>query len=101
MDPPASIVRKYYLFDITNPQEVQMGTEKPRIIERGPYAYVETWERRNVEFLGLEILKFTPVVSLYFEPSLSNGSESDLITIMNIPAMVCFFLLICHSIVEL
>ena len=88
-DPPAKITRKYYLFDIKNPNEIQMGTEKPRVVERGPYTYVEKWEKRNIQFLGLEIIRFNPVITIYFEQSLSNGSESDVITVMNIPALVC------------
>jgi len=49
---------------------------------------VQKWEKRNVEFLGVEILRFSPVISLYFQANLSNGSESDQIKILNIPAMV-------------
>ena len=45
-------------------------------------------EKRNIEFIGEEMVKFTPIVSLYFEPGLSNGSEHDLITILNIPVAV-------------
>lgn len=86
-DPPAIITRKYYLFDIQNPYELQMGVEKPRVVERGPYTYVEKWEKRNIEFLGVEIVRFNPVVSLFFEASLSIGSESDIITVMNVPAL--------------
>ena len=89
-NPPAHIVRKYYFFDIQNPDQVQLGLEKPRVIERGPYSYSEKIEKRNIEFLGLEIVRFSPVITLYFEPSLSVGDESDLITVLNIPALVSF-----------
>ncbi len=92
--PPALITRKYYFFDVQNPDEVQMGIEKPRLVERGPYTYIEKWEKRNIEFLGLEVVRFSPVVTLYFEPNLSNGTENDIITVINVPALVCGF---CNS----
>lgn len=38
-DPPALILRKFYLLDIMNPDAVQNGTEKPHLVQRGPYAY--------------------------------------------------------------
>jgi hypothetical protein len=68
-----------------------MGIEKPRIVERGPYTYIEKWEKRNIEFLGLEVVRFNPVVTLYFESNLSNGTENDVITVINVPALVCGF----------
>lgn len=37
------------------------------------------------------MVKFTPIVSLFFEPDLSNGTENDLITVLNIPVAVIFF----------
>lgn len=49
----------------------------------------EVCEKRNVVFFGQELFSFNPVVTLYFEPSLSNGTESDPITFLNIPAVVC------------
>jgi len=36
-DPPARIYRKFYLFDLQNPKEVQNGEEKPNFVQRGPY----------------------------------------------------------------
>ncbi|CAF0832095.1 unnamed protein product [Brachionus calyciflorus] len=86
LDPPATIYRKYYLFDVRNPLEVEKG-EKPQLAQMGPYTYSEVWEKRHIEFLGPDVVRFTPVVTLYFEPSLSNGSESDIITFLNIPAL--------------
>jgi hypothetical protein len=37
-NPPATIVRKYYLYDLVNANEAQKG-KKPIFKERGPYAY--------------------------------------------------------------
>ena len=92
-NPPAKILRKYYLFDVRNPIEVQSGKDKPYLVQRGPYVYSEVWQKKHVEFLGYELLRFTPVITLHYEPTLSNGTEDDLITFLNIPAMVCLVLL--------
>lgn len=73
-----------------NPIEVENG-QKPIIMQRGPYVYSEVWEKRHIEFLGIEIIRFTPVVTLHFEPSLSVGKLSDPITFLNVPAMVIFW----------
>ena len=40
MNPPATIVRRYYFFDIQNPNEFKLGKEKPILIERGYFYYV-------------------------------------------------------------
>ena len=79
--------RKFYFFEITNPEEIKNGS-KPRVIERGPYTYLDKWEKRNVEFLDKDKLKYTPVSSIHFESSLSVGNETDTITFLNIPAAV-------------
>lgn len=50
--------------------------------------YREVWERRNVEFLGVNLLKYSQVTTIYFAPELSNGTEDDELTLLNIPAYV-------------
>ena len=85
--PPVTLKRKYYLFDVRNPIEVARG-ERPYLVERGPYVYNEVWERRGVEFLGDQIVTYKPVVTLTFDPASSNGTESDLISFLNVPAVV-------------
>lgn len=49
---------------------------------------LKIWEQRNVEFFGQDYVSFNPVITLFFEKSLSNGTEEDEITIPNIPAIV-------------
>ena len=88
MKPPASILRKYYIWDVRNPDDVEKGA-KPVLIQRGPYVYSEYWEKRHIEFLNEDLLSFTPVVTLKFEPDLSIGPENDTVTFINIPALVC------------
>ena len=48
-------------------------------------------EKRNIQFHDVNHVTFTPVSTLYFEPSLSNGTEKDKITFLNIPAVVSLY----------
>ena len=47
---PAKIYRKFYIFHVQNPKEVQEGKSKPILVEKGPYVYSEvillTWDSR-------------------------------------------------------
>ena len=88
LKPGADIYRKYYLFNVTNPDAVEKGTEKPRLVECGPYVYQEVWEKRNVTFLDEETVSYIPITTLHFVPELSNGSLSDNINFINVPALV-------------
>lgn len=87
LNPPAVIYRKYYFFDVQNPVGILNG-EKPRLSERGPYTFRVEWDKKNVKFLNKDRLKYSPITTIYFEPSLSAGNESDIITFLNIPATV-------------
>ena len=93
LQPPVKMLRKYYLFDVKNSKEVINGA-KPVLVQYGPYTYSETWTRENVTFLNQNLLQFSPTSTLIFEPSLSVGNLTDKITILNIPALVSFFLFI-------
>jgi hypothetical protein len=87
-NPPAKVVRKYYFFDIQNPEEVIEGKQKPRVIERGPYSYDEKVEKKNVQFFGDNLVQFSPVSTIYFNKNLSVGDQNDLITVLNLPLLV-------------
>ena len=86
LKPPAQILRKYFIFDVRNPLAIEKGA-KPIVVQRGPYVYSEIWEKRHIEFLNDNMLSFTPIVTLRFEPDLSVGPESDTVTFINIPAL--------------
>ena len=89
-NPPASVNRKYYFFHVQNAKEVING-KKANLIQRGPYVYRVVLEKKNVVFKDKKAVSFNPVVTLYFEPGLSNGSEKDSITFLNVPAVVITF----------
>lgn len=85
-NPTAKILRKYYFYDIQNPDKVLQGLEKPKLIEKGPYTYRVVKSVKNMKFHSENLFTYSPVVSLFFEPSMSIGNESDMLTILNIPA---------------
>ena len=88
LKPPAKIIRKYYFFDVKNSRDIENGKNKPKLVQRGPYTYSEVIEKNNITFKSKQKLNFRPVISLFFEPSLSVGNESDMITFLNITALV-------------
>ena len=87
VDLPVKIYRKYYFFNVENPTEIENGA-KPVLTERGPYVYSQVLEKRSVEFLNLNTIKYKPVTTFHFEPSLSCGNETDIVNILNIPLIV-------------
>ena len=43
----------------------------------------KTMVKENVVFDGTDIVTYSPVSTFYFEPSLSNGTENDYVTVVN------------------
>ena len=37
--PKVEMTIEFYFFNVTNPNEVMNGSEKPRVVEIGPYAF--------------------------------------------------------------
>ena len=52
------------------------------------YFLGEVSEKRSIVFEGKDKVSYSPVVTLYFDPITSNGTEDDIITFLNIPAIV-------------
>ena len=69
-----------------------MAGEKPKLLQRGPYVYKEKWEKRNIKFIDQEHIEYNPVSIINFDPKLSTGNESDIITFLNIPAAVNYLI---------
>ena len=49
---------KVYFFVITNARQVQAGVEQPRLIERGPYSYVQHRKKVNITREG-DIIRYS------------------------------------------
>ena len=45
-------------------------------------------EKRNIEYLDENHVKYTPVSTLYFVPELSNGTEEDTVNFVNLLEIV-------------
>ncbi|CAG7833577.1 unnamed protein product [Allacma fusca] len=95
-DIPIPVYLKFYIFNVTNPLEVERG-EKPRLQQVGPYSYRE--KRRKVDLSVSEdedVVTYRQPVEYFFEENMSSGSEDDLVNIINIP-----FVAVAHKAEEL
>ena len=71
-----------FLFFIINKKK---KGKKPILVERGPYSYKEVLDKRNIEFSDDgNIIKYTPVSTLYFDRNKSNGSEFDYVMFLSL-----------------
>lgn len=104
---------KIYIFNVTNPDGFLNYGEKPRLNEIGPFVYRsvcdkhlianriwlliciirlfnrENMEKVNVVFHENRTLSFQHRKILHFVPELSVGDPKQLITVPNIPLLVC------------
>merc|ERR1712042_206210 len=89
ISPPVKPLLKIYYFNVTNPQEYLAG-QKLRVAEVGPYVYEEKWEREGVAWGNDDKqVNFRMKRSYFFRPDLTSGSLEDLVTLPNVPMLVC------------
>ena len=81
---------KIYMFNVTNPEEAQMGA-KPKLSQVGPFTLSET-RRREVTKISPDntTLDFKLYRSYFFNPNESVSLDS-MITLPNAPAFTAFF----------
>lgn len=81
-----TVYRQFWIFDVQNPDDVAMNSDKIKVKQRGPYTY-------RVRYLAKENITQNPedhTVSFVqpngaiFEPSLSVGTENDTFTVLNL-----------------
>ncbi|RWS26453.1 platelet glycoprotein 4-like protein [Leptotrombidium deliense] len=81
------IYMKYHIFSIMNLNETLAG-EQPIFQEFGPYVFRQKVKK---EILGWNedetLITFKSRKTYFFEPTLSNGSLSDIVTIPNLPVI--------------
>ena len=90
IQPPVDLYMKFYIYHVTNPDEVIDG-EKPNVEEKGPYSYLE--KRLKVDFKegeGLELLErieFGQKKTYFFdeESSCEGCTKDDYVTVINAP----------------
>jgi len=90
---PVSPLMKVHFFNLTNPEAVFEGTEKPKLSEVGPYAYREDWFKDNMRWHDdngtfsynlRKVLTFSPSDSCEF------CLEGDVVTTLNVPAISAY-----------
>nr|XP_020480783.1 scavenger receptor class B member 1 isoform X1 [Monopterus albus] len=81
-DVPVPFFMSVYFFHILNPKEILSG-EKPVVQQKGPYVYRKHIQKNNITFHPNNTVSYKEYRSYNFEPSMSVGNESDVITIPN------------------
>ncbi|XP_047228818.1 scavenger receptor class B member 1 isoform X3 [Girardinichthys multiradiatus] len=81
-DIPVPFFMSVYFFHVLNPQEILNG-EKPMVEQRGPYVYRKQCQKKNITFHPNSTVSYREYRTYFFEPSMSVGNESDVITIPN------------------
>ncbi|XP_023840083.1 scavenger receptor class B member 1 isoform X1 [Salvelinus sp. IW2-2015] len=81
-DVPVPFFMTVYFFNVLNPTEVLAG-EKPMVEQRGPYVYRKRIQKQNITFHPNHTVSYLEYRSYFFEPSMSVGNESDVVTIPN------------------
>eukprot|EP00118_Oscarella_pearsei_P002662 m.11176 g.11176 ORF g.11176 m.11176 type:complete len:499 (+) comp23057_c0_seq1:265-1761(+) len=87
--PTTPVYTNFYFFDVQNPDEVLKGA-KPRVIQKGPYAYREykeklnaTWNKNRTE------VKYFETDYFLFDRNQSSGDvRTDQVTTLNVILMV-------------
>ena len=62
------------------------GREKPKLVEVGPYAYIQNMRKTNISFSeDNSEVQYKVRREYIFSPEYSSGPESDIIVVPNIP----------------
>lgn len=86
---PIPMYLEFHMFNWTNPHLVEKDRNvKPAFVEMGPYTFYEHHIRENITFHDNDTLTYLNKRTWRFEPTLSNGSLDDVITILNPIAVV-------------
>ncbi|XP_028457452.1 scavenger receptor class B member 1 isoform X3 [Perca flavescens] len=81
-DVPVPFYMSVYFFNILNPKEILNG-EKPMVEQKGPYVYRKHIQKDNITFHANGTVSYREYRKYFFEPSMSSGNESDVVTIPN------------------
>ena len=81
-----TIYQSFYIFNLTNPEEVESGAAGPKVTEHGPYTYRLDRQKmaNSLVWRADGTLEYLQHSAYYFEPSMSSGSESDVFTTANL-----------------
>ncbi|GJQ75366.1 hypothetical protein Trydic_g23543 [Trypoxylus dichotomus] len=92
INPKARTLVKIHIFNYTNVEEFDNGTDKRlRVKELGPYVYEEVVERQNVYFENDGTLTYQNSYKHKFLPHLSKGKQSDVVVVPNIMVLTAAY----------
>ncbi|XP_049909204.1 scavenger receptor class B member 1 isoform X2 [Epinephelus moara] len=81
-DVPVPFYMSVYFFNVLNPKEILNG-EKPMVEQKGPYVYRKRIQKDNITFHSNGTVSYREYRRYFFEPTMSSGNESDVVTIPN------------------
>ncbi|XP_063852243.1 lysosome membrane protein 2-like isoform X3 [Scylla paramamosain] len=83
--PPIPIYMQFWLFNVTNPEEIRFNGAKPVLEQVGPYTYEEVRVKYAFDWSKEGTVSYLQNKSYIFSPELSGERrESDLITSINV-----------------
>jgi len=93
-DPPINPHLKVYFFNMTNPDEVFNGVDKPRLVEIGPYTYRQQWLKQNITWHNNGTISYKTRKIFTFMQSESCPTCNDVldnVTTLNVPAISAYY----------
>ena len=87
---------KFYVYHVTNPDQVVAGTVKPSVVEKGPYAYREARSKIHGNFSEEStFVTYGQVKTYHFdkEKSCENCTKDDVVTVINAPMVGMAYIL--------
>ena len=87
---------KFYVYEVQNPNEIIAGTEKPYILERGPYSFRENRTKIDIGKRDDDsdlFIQFGQYKEYYFdkETSCEECNKDDVLTVLNVPLVGILF----------
>jgi len=76
------VYMQFWLFNVTNVQDVLAGG-KPNVSEIGPFTYRETRQKFDITFNNDSTVNFRNNIMYHFEPDMSVGPTSVMVTAVN------------------
>lgn len=77
-----------HLFNVTNPEAIRAGTEKPRVRQLGPYEYLQKKTFNIYNWESDENLLNFKMERTFYRDDTCKGDLNDEVTILNVPLIV-------------
>ncbi|KAI5626016.1 platelet glycoprotein 4 [Silurus asotus] len=95
------VYRQFWLFEVQNPDEVLKNGSIPQLQQKGPYTYRTRYlPKENITFYQNHTVSFLLPSGAIFEPSMSAGTEEDVVTTLNL-AVAGVYSLVSHKVANM